>query len=133
MDAMRVIQELQTGGANAGQLVDEMELGFLWSPRRKLLSIGFDDSINDIHSACYDLLASESRTATFIAIAKDEVPQETWFLLARGHTVDRGRPVLLSWTGTMFEYLMPALWMRTYPGTVLDPSRPAPVQPHHAF
>jgi cyclic beta-1,2-glucan synthetase len=133
MDAMRLIQELQGTAANAGKLADEMEFGFLWSPRRKLLSIGFDDSIHDIHSACYDLLASESRTATFIAIAKDEVPQETWFLLARGHTVDRGRPVLLSWTGTMFEYLMPALWMKTYPGTVLDRSRHGAIQSQQDF
>jgi hypothetical protein len=100
MDSVRLIQQLQTLAANAGKLADEMEFGFLWNPRRKLLSIGFETEKGEIHSACYDLLASESRIATFVAIAKDEIPQETWFLLARTHTIDRGRPVLLSWTAT---------------------------------
>jgi cyclic beta-1,2-glucan synthetase len=123
MDAVRLIQELQSVAERASRLADEMKFDFLWDPRRKLLSIGYEQEKSEIHSACYDLLASESRTATFVAIAKDEIPQETWFLLARTHTTDNGRPVLLSWTGTMFEYLMPPLWMRTFPGTLLDRSR----------
>jgi len=97
------------------------------------LSIGFDKGNDQVHSACYDLLASESRIATFIAIAKDEIPQETWFLLARTHTINHGRAVLISWTGTMFEYLMPQLWMRTYAGTLLDLSRHAAVRSQQAF
>jgi hypothetical protein len=123
MDATRLIQEIRIVADTAGKLADEMEFGFLWSARRKLLSIGFDGGTKILHDACYDLLASESRTASFIAIAKDEIPQETWFLLSRTHTVDRGRAILLSWTGTMFEYLMPAVWMKTYPGTLLDRSQ----------
>ncbi len=123
MDAMRLIAELQATADNVGRLADEMEFGFLWSKRRKLLSIGFDGGEKILHDACYDLLASESRTASFIAIAKDEVPQETWFLLSRAHTVDHGRSILLSWTGTMFEYMMPAIWMKTYPRTLLDLSQ----------
>ena len=123
MDAMRLIQEIHAVAADAGKLADEMEFRFLWSPRRRLLSIGFDAVATKLHEACYDLLASESRTATFIAIAKDEIPQETWFLLTRAQTVDQGKPVLLSWTGTMFEYLMPSVWMRTYPSTLLDRSQ----------
>jgi hypothetical protein len=133
MDSVRLIQQLQTLAANAGKLADEMEFGFLWNPRRKLLSIGFESEKGEVHAACYDLLASESRIATFVAIAKDEIPQETWFMLARTHTMDRGRPVLLSWTGTMFEYLMPALWMRTYPNTLLDRSRHAAVRSQQEF
>ena len=62
-----------------------------------------------VHSACYDLLASEARIASFVAVAKGDIPQESWFLSSRSHVVVDGRPVLLSWTGTMFEYLMPAL------------------------
>src|SRR6266404_639667 len=133
MDAVRLIQELQTLAFDAGKLADEMEFGFLWNPRRKLLSIGYEKEKNEVHSACYDLLASESRIAAFVAIAKDEIPQETWFLLARTHTTDRGRPVLLSWTGTMFEYLMAPLWMRTYPGTLLDRSRHAAARSQQEF
>jgi cyclic beta-1,2-glucan synthetase len=122
MDSVRLIHDLQSVAAEAGKLADEMEFGFLWNRQRKLMSIGFESEKNQTHSACYDLLASESRLATFVAVAKDEVPSETWFLLARTHTTDRGRPVLISWTGTMFEYLMPTLWMRSYPGTLLDRS-----------
>jgi cyclic beta-1,2-glucan synthetase len=133
MDSMRLIQQLQTTAVDAGRLAEQMEFGFLWNPRRKLLSIGFEMEKGEIHSACYDLLASESRTATFVAIAKDDVPQETWFLLARTHTTDHGRPVLLSWTGTMFEYLMPALWMRNYPNTLLDRSRHAATRIQQEF
>jgi hypothetical protein len=69
----------------------------------------------------------------FVAIAKDDIPQESWFLLGRSHTIDHGRPVLLSWTGTMFEYLMPALWMRSYPNTLLDRSRSAAVHSQQAY
>src|SRR5438094_833881 len=62
-----------------------------------------------------------------------EIPQETWFLLGRTHTLENRRPVLLSWTGTMFEYLMPALWMRTYPNTLLERSRAAVVRVQQAY
>ncbi|HEX3739473.1 MAG TPA: glucoamylase family protein [Terriglobales bacterium] len=123
MDAARLTQELEAASDEAGKLAEETEFGFLLSRRRKLLSIGFDGGEKILHDACYDLLASEARTASFIAIAKDEIPQETWFLLSRSRTVDQGRAVLLSWTGTMFEYMMPAIWMKTYPGTLLDASQ----------
>src|SRR5207244_217553 len=67
------------------------------------------------------------------AVAKDEIPSETWFLLGRAHTTDQGRPVLISWTGTMFEYLMPTLWMRSYPGTLLNRSHHSAVLSHQEF
>ena len=123
MDSTRLVQEVHMVAERAAKLAGEMEFAFLWSARRKLLSIGYDTGEDILHDACYDLLASESRTASFIAIAKDDVPQETWFLLSRSHTVDGGRSVLLSWTGTMFEYMMPAIWMKTYPRTLLDRSQ----------
>jgi len=127
LDAARQIQELEALASDAERIADETEFAFLWNPRRKLLSIGMETEKGEVHSACYDLLASEARTAAFVAVAKDEVPQETWFLLARTHVAPLGHPVLLSWTGTMFEYLMPAIWMRTYHGTLLDRSRHAAV------
>jgi hypothetical protein len=124
----RLIDDLRTIAATADRLASEMDFNFLLDKRRKLLSVGFDAGAEHLHSACYDLLASESRIATFVGIAKDEIDQETWFLLGRAHTLDRGRPILLSWTGTMFEYLMPALWMRSYPNTLLERSRAAVVR-----
>ncbi|MGH9516090.1 MAG: glucoamylase family protein [Terriglobales bacterium] len=133
MDAARLVLELQAVSSEAGKLADEMSFAFLWSRRRKLLSIGFDGGEKILHDACYDLLASEARTASFIAIAKDEIPQETWFLLSRSRTVDRGRAVLLSWTGTMFEYMMPAIWMKTYPGTLLEASQRGAITSQQEF
>jgi hypothetical protein len=123
MDSLRLIHDLQALAADAERMAEKMEFSFLLDPRRKMLSIGFEAEKNQVHAACYDLLASEARIAAFVAIAKDEIPQETWFLLARTHNTVNGHAVLVSWTGTMFEYLMPALWMRTYTGTLLDRSR----------
>ncbi len=126
--AVRLIGDLQKIAATAGTLANEMDFQFLLDRRRKLLSVGYDVTAQQLNAACYDLLASESRTATFAAIAKEDVPQEAWFTLGRAHTVYEGRPVLLSWTGTMFEYLMPAVWMLTYPNTLLDRSQVAAVR-----
>src|SRR5438045_8182307 len=75
-----------------------------------------------LDSSFYDLLASEARLASFIAIARGDVPESHWFHLGRLITSVRGTPVLLSWSATMFEYLMPLLLMRSYPETLLDAS-----------
>ena len=112
----------------SGQLADEMDFDFLLDPRRLLLSIGFDMVARKRQAACYDLLASEARIALFTAIAKEDVPQESWFLMGRTHTREKGTPVLVSWTGTMFEYLMPSLWMRTSSDSLIDRSRAAAVR-----
>jgi cyclic beta-1,2-glucan synthetase len=132
-NALRLIEELKVTAAQAGQLGDEMDFAFLLNPRRKLMSVGFDVQTQELQASCYDLLATESRTAVFAAIAKEDIPQESWFLLGRAHTLDHGRPVLLSWTGTMFEYLMPGLWTRSYSNTLLDRSRIAAVRSQQAY
>jgi hypothetical protein len=106
----------------AGSLVEEMDFHFLYNHRKKLLSVGYDVPGRNLDRACYDLLASEARTAAFVAVAKGDIPQESWFRLGRCHTNYRGRKVLLSWSGTMFEYLMPSLWMKTSSQTILTQS-----------
>jgi hypothetical protein len=98
---------------------DAMQYGFFFVESRQLLSIGYDGSTGELHSACYDLLASEARIAAFIAVTKGDIPQQSWFRLDRSHVLVHGYPALLSWTGTMFEYMMPSLWMRTFPNTLL--------------
>jgi cyclic beta-1,2-glucan synthetase len=103
----------------AQRLAEQTEFGFLVNPGRSVLSIGYDVRNQRVHDACYDLLASEARVATFLAIARGELPQQSWFKLARDHTFAFGSHIVMSWTGTMFEYLMPALWMRSYPNTLL--------------
>jgi cyclic beta-1,2-glucan synthetase len=128
-----LIEDLRRTAATAGEMADAMDFAMLVHPRRRILSIGMDAETGKVHDACYDLLASESRTALFVAIAKDDVPQESWFQLGRSHTVDQGRPVMLSWTGTMFEYLMPTIWMRSYPNTLLERTQSAAVKSQQAY
>ncbi len=101
---------------------EQMDFSFLFVESRQLLSIGYDGRQHELHAACYDLLASEARIATFLAVAKGDIPQRAWFQLDRSHVLVKGRAALLSWTGTMFEYMMPALWMRTFPDTLLTNS-----------
>lgn len=112
--------------ARARTLFDDMNFGFLYDPVRHLFVIGYRiadaDGAGRPDSAYYDLLASEARLASFIAIAKGDVPESHWFRLGRSVTSVRGVPVLLSWSATLFEYLMPLLIMRSYPDTLLDES-----------
>ncbi len=99
-----------------------MDYRFMLVESRQLLSIGYDGAAKKLHSACYDLLASEARLAVFLAVAKGDISQESWFKLDRTHVLAHGRACLMSWTGTMFEYMMPALWMRLYPDTLITKS-----------
>ena len=81
----------------------------------------------------YDLLASEARTAVFVAVAKGEVPHKSWFNLKRSFRTYLREDVLLSWSGTAFEYLMPCLWIRAYPNTLLDRSVRAAIRAQQKF
>jgi hypothetical protein len=120
--------DIATIASEADRHADAMEYGFLLVESRQLLSIGYDGTTHELHSACYDLLASEARIASFIAVAKGDIPQQSWFRLDRSHVLVKGRPALLSWTGTMFEYMMPALWMRNFPNTLISRSLESAVQ-----
>jgi cyclic beta-1,2-glucan synthetase len=96
----------------AAEMFAAMEFGFLFDPARQLLAIGYRVAEGSLDPNCYDLLASEARLASFIAIAKGDLPARHWFQLGRDLTpVDRGS-ALISWSGSMFEYLMPSLVMR---------------------
>ena len=97
-----------------------MEYGFLYDPAAHLLAIGYNVSERRRDASYYDLLASEARLATFIGIAQGKLPQESWFALGRQLTIAGGDPILLSWSGSMFEYLMPLLVMPTFANTLLD-------------
>lgn len=114
-------------------LVDGMDFGFLYQPARRLFSVGYNVTAQRREGSFYDLLASEARTASFIAIAKGSVRQNTWFHLGRTSVDCQGVRALLSWSGTMFEYLMPALWMKAYPDTVLGHSQEAAVRCQQRF
>ena len=98
----------------------EMDFSFLFDPERELFAIGYQEREHALDDSYYDLLASEARLASFIAIAKDDAPVEHWFRLGRTLTRASGETALVSWSGSMFEYLMPALVMRSFPFTLLD-------------
>ena len=126
-NALNLIAALRRIAQQADELTDAMDFTFLFDKERNLMSIGFDAQTKELQPYYYDLLATEPRTAIFVAVAKDDIPQEAWFQLGRPSTTYRGRTVLLSWTGTMFEYLMPMLWLRPYPQTMLEKSQQAAV------
>ena len=113
-------------------LADAMRFDFLYDRRRRIFSIGYRladaEGGGRLDAAFYDLLASEARLASFVAIAKGDVPQHHWFHLGRLVTNIDGRATLMSWGGTMFEYLMPQLLLRNFPGTLLDQSYRASVR-----
>jgi len=103
----------------AESLVREMDFNFLFDRERKVFSIGFNPSLGRLDRSYYDLLVSEARLTSFVAIAKGDAPTEHWFRLQRPFTVTGGKPLLLSWSGSMFEYLMPLLLLRSCPATLL--------------
>jgi cyclic beta-1,2-glucan synthetase len=101
-------------------LVEEMEFKPLFDEKRQLFSIGYNVEEGHLSKSYYDLLASEARQASYIAIARGEVDQRHWFRLGRKLALVEGYKGLISWTGTMFEYLMPPLIMRSFENTLLD-------------
>ena len=107
-----LIERSATLEQQATTFFHEMDFRFLLDPKRKLLSIGFRVPDNELDASFYDLLASEARLASIVAIAKGDIPESNWFRLGRAITAIGHRPVLISWSGSMFEYLMPSLVMR---------------------
>lgn len=99
-----------------------IDMGFLYNAERRLFSIGFNVSEGRLDRAFYDLLASEARLGSFVAIARGDIPVEHWFAMSRPYGAVGRRRALLSWTGTMFEYLMPLLLQRSYGNSLLDKS-----------
>lgn len=111
---------LRQAERTARALAKAMEFDFLFDRSRRLLSIGYLVAEDRLDTSCYDLLASEARLASFIAIAAGDIPARHWFRLGREATpVGRGA-ALVSWSGSMFEYLMPSLVMRAPFGSLLD-------------
>ena len=104
----------------AEALAAAMDFRPLYRPDRHLFAIGFNLAQGRLDNACYDLLASESCLTSYLAVARGEAPRRHWFQLGRQFIRAAGRIGLISWGGTMFEYLMPRLLLRSLPGTLLD-------------
>jgi cyclic beta-1,2-glucan synthetase len=112
----------------ADELAGEMDFTFLFDRERQLFSIGFSVTDGRLDASFYDTLASEARLASFVAIATGQVAHEHWFKLGRSLTSSGTARALLSWSASMFEYFMPLLVMRVYPGTLLDETYRAVIQ-----
>lgn len=106
----------------------DIELDFLYDKSQKLLTIGYNVTENRRDAGYYDLLASEARLGVFTGIAGGKLPQEAWFALGRQLTNAGGSSILVSWSGSIFEYLMPRLVMPEYPNTLLDQTNQAMIQ-----
>lgn len=115
------------------KVIRETNFDFLFDKGKKLFSIGYNVQDARMDLSYYDLLASEARLASLVAIAKGEIPQESWFLLGRGLTDTPGGKTLLSWSATMFEYLMPLLVTKEYRGTLLYESMRSSVRAQIAY
>ncbi len=117
-ELLAVRERLAWVAQEARREFDAMDFSFVMDHRRELLSVGYRVDEAKLDADCYDLLASECRLASFVAIAKGDVRTRHWVRLGRPVTAAGGGAALLSWSGSMFEYLMPPLVMRT-PATSL--------------
>jgi cyclic beta-1,2-glucan synthetase len=121
-EASQLIARLDAIAERARDYAMEMDFRCLFDEKRNLFAIGFQQGAHALDTSNYDLLASEARLASFIAVAKDDAPVDHWFHLGRTLTYAAGAPALVSWSGSMFEYLMPMLVMRSFPFTLLAQS-----------
>jgi cyclic beta-1,2-glucan synthetase len=118
--AIDMLKRIEQAQVCTNQLATDTDFKFLYDSERRTFHIGYDVDGGTLDRSYYDLLASEARTASFVAIAGGQVPARHWWALGRNTRVIDGRGLLLSWSGTMFEYLMPRLFLRSYPDTLLD-------------
>ena len=118
--AATLVSRLEALADSAYAFAQEMDFGLLYDDTRKLFSVGYQPGTYTLDESYYDILASEARLASFLAIAKSDVPVDHWFRLSRTITRAAGETALVSWSGSMFEYLMPALVMQSFPFTLLS-------------
>ncbi|HEX6202271.1 MAG TPA: glucoamylase family protein, partial [Thermoanaerobaculia bacterium] len=130
-------EHLSDLAARAAAFAEGMRFAFLYDRQRRIFAIGYRladaERPGQLDASYYDLLASEARLASFLAIARGEVPQNHWFHLGRLVTSVEGRHTLLSWSATLFEYLMPLLVLRSYPDTLLDQTCRMAVRAHQRY
>ncbi|MDB4883653.1 MAG: hypothetical protein JWL95_2419, partial [Gemmatimonadetes bacterium] len=127
------VLRLETLAVRARTTAMEMDFALFYDPSRRLMSIGYDPRTGRLDDSSYDLLASEARLASFVAVAKGDVPAEHWFHLGRSLTTSDGSTALVSWSGSMFEYLMPLLVIPSRPFSLLDQTHQAAVRRQIAY
>ena len=130
---LNLLKDFQVLSNEAESFFKAMDFRFLFDPQRQVFHIGYNVDSGWLDSNHYDLLASEARISSLIAIGKGDVPQSHWLFLARPLTEVGNTRALLSWSGTMFEYLMPTLFLRSYRNTLLHQTCQAIVQRQIAY
>lgn len=116
--ALTMLAEIKWIRNTVNSMLDKVDFSTLYNKQRNLFHIGFHVDSQTMDAGCYDLMASEALLTSFFAIARGDVPEKHWHKLGRLLTLIKGIPCFVSWSGTMFEYLMPKLVMREYGGTV---------------
>ena len=111
--ALQIIQDIE-------DIINQADFSSLYNPKRQLFSIGYNAQEERLTHSYYDLLASEARVVSYLAVVLGQVPKKHWFKLGRAITKIKGFQSLVSWTGTMFEYLMPPIIMKTYDNTLFS-------------
>ncbi|QGU96105.1 cyclic beta 1-2 glucan synthetase [Clostridium bovifaecis] len=127
-EVRKVVEKIKALMYKSSQMVESMDFKMLYDNKRGLFSIGYDVERDSLGRSYYDLLASEARQASFVAIAKGDIDTKHWFRLGRSMAVIGGSRGLVSWSGTMFEYLMPLLIMKPYQNTLLSQTYKAVVE-----
>lgn len=131
--AKRLNNQLARIGDSAQHVADGMDFSVFFDEKREMLAIGYDASEGSISKWHYDLLPSEARSAAFAGIAQGSVPHKLWFRLGRFHGSLDGEPLLYSWAGTMFEYLMPCLWTKPHRNSLLERSARSAIRVQRKF
>jgi len=115
-----LLESIRLLRSRLSRLAEAMNLHYLYDSNRRLFTIGYNVSTGSYDSSYYDLLASEARLTSMVAIARGEVPVKHWLALGRPYASSSGQKMLLSWSGSMFEYMMPGLFNRSYENSLLD-------------
>ncbi len=125
--------DLKAVADHADRLAYGMDFSFLYNPKVRLFQIGYNLSAGKMDSSHYDLLATEARLASLFAIAKGDAPIEQWFSFSRPITQFKGKPSILSWNGSMFEYLMPPIFLPSHRDTLLGESELTAVEVQRSY
>ncbi len=128
--ARQMLDKIKELTLKIDEMLDNADFSFLYNEKRMLFHIGYHVDSQSLDAGCYDLIASESALTSFLCVAKGEVPLKHWHKLGRPLTMIKGIPCFVSWSGTMFEYLMPNLVMKEYEGSVFAETAKAAVLQH---
>ena len=129
----QLAQDIRDLGERCGALAYGMDFKFLYDPEVRLFFVGYNNSVGQMDQSHYDLLATEARLASFFAIAKHDVPIKHWYAFSRPITRLQGKPSILSWNGSMFEYLMPPIFLPSNRDTLLGESEVTAIDYQRAY